>query len=316
LNKKSAIENRQLEIKSLEGTCLLSSPDNPQIEPQPEANAEPQVSPPIPAGPFAPDLAGLATATPVPAAPPVENPVWSGWDVLVIAALTFVTMIVLQLAVLLGAHWWRYRHESLSDVAQKPIILLVSQFLIYAAVAAFMVMLVEGKYHAPFWQAIRWNWPRAQWRLLALGAVMFLGLGLLENLMPMPKDTPFEHLFDRPRDAYLISLIAVTLGPLMEELFFRGFMYPVLARRMGVLWGIILTALPFGLIHLPQYGWAWGAALVIFLVGVVCGAVRAATKSVAASFLVHVGYNGAQMVIALVATHGFRHLDAMGMVSF
>ena len=287
----------------------MASSDNPQIEPQPSVNAEPQTSAPIPPGPLDPDLAGLTTGTPIPPPPPVENPVFTGWDVLAIAALTFATMVVLQLAVLLGAHWWRYPHESLSDVAEKPIILLLSQFLIYAAVAAFMVMLVEGKYHVAFWQAIRWNWPRAGWRLLVLGVAMLLVLSLLESLLPMPKDTPFEHLFDRPRDAYLLSLIAVTLGPLMEELFFRGFMYPVLARRIGVVWGIILTALPFGLIHLPQYGYAWGAALVIFLVGVVCGAVRAATKSVAASFLVHVGYNGAQMLIMAVASHGFRNVE-------
>jgi uncharacterized protein len=235
--------------------------------------------------------------------------VWTGWDVLAIAALTFLTMVVLQLGVLLAAHRWSYPHENMSEVAQKPILLLVSQFLIYVAVAACMIMMVEGKYQVPFWQAIRWNWPRAEWKLLGLGVVLLLALSMLESLLPLPKDTPFEHLFDRPRDAYLLSLIAVSLGPLMEELFFRGFLYPVLARRMGVVWGILLTALPFGLIHLPQYGWAWGAALVIFLVGVVCGAVRAATKSVAASFLVHVGYNGTQMIIALVATHGFRHLE-------
>jgi len=307
------IGNRKLAIGSQTvRSRLLSSSDNPQIEPQPLSSAAPQTSAPASSDPFSPAPAALANGAPVPIMPPpVENPVWSGWDVLVIAALTFVTMIVLQLAVLLGAHWWRYPHESLSDVAQKPILLLVSQFLIYAAVAAFMVMLVEGKYHVPFWQAVRWNWPRGVWQLLGLGVGLLLILSLLQSLLPMPKDTPFEHLFDRPRDAYLISLIAVTLGPLMEELFFRGFMYPVLARRFGVVWGIILTALPFGLIHLPQYGWAWGAALVIFLVGVVCGVVRAMTKSVGASFLVHVGYNGAQMVIAVVATHGFRHLDAM-----
>jgi hypothetical protein len=251
----------------------------------------------------------LANVTPAPPTPPVENPVWNGWDVLAIAGLTIVTMLVLQLLVLAGALWIAYPHSNLAQVAQKPILLLVSQFLIYVAVAACMIMLVEGKYHVPFWQAIRWNWPQAAWRLLGLGVVLLLALTVLENMLPMPKETPFEHLFDRPRDAYLLSLIAVTLGPLMEELFFRGFMYPVLARRMGVVWGILLTALPFGLIHLPQYGWAWGAALVIFLVGVVCGAVRATTKSVAASFLVHVGYNGTQMVIALMVTHGFRQVE-------
>lgn len=280
-------------------------------------------TPQVPAETAAPSTSDAASPPSAPerfasvsAPPPVENPVWSGWDVLAIAALTFVTMVVVQVAVLLAAHWWRYPHESLSDIAQKPILLLISQLPVYVAVAVFMIMLVEGKYHVPFWQAIRWSWPAAQWRLLGLGALMLVVLSVLQSLLPMPKDTPFEHLFDRPRDAYLISIIAVSIGPLMEELFFRGFLYPVLARRMGVVWGVLLTALPFGLIHLPQYGWAWGAALVIFLVGVVCGAVRAATKSVAASFLVHVGYNGTQMLIALAATHGFRHLDGMGMASF
>jgi hypothetical protein len=280
----------------------LSSSDNPQLE-QPSLKAESQTPTPI-AGDFA--QPGLAHASMLPE--PIENPVWNGWDVLLIAGLTLVTMLVLQLAVLLAAHRFWFPYEDLADVSKKPILLIVSQFLIYIPVAACMILLVEGKYHVRFWQAIRWNWPRSQWKLLALGAAMFFVLGLLQNLLPMPKDTPFEHLFDSPRDAYLLSIIAVTLGPLMEELFFRGFMYPVLARRMGAAWAIALTALPFGLIHLPQYGWAWGAALVIFLVGVVCGVVRAVQRSVAASFLVHAGFNGTQMLIAVVMTQGFRHM--------
>jgi len=282
----------------------LSSSDNPQFEPQPMVTVEPQAPMPITPDPFVP--VGLAPGPTAP--PPVENPVWSGWDVLLIAVLTFLTMLVLQMLVIVGALWLVYPHSNLAAVAQKPILLLLSQFLIYAAVAACMVMLVEGKYHVAFWRAIRWNWPRSEWKLLGIGAAMMIVLGLLQSLLPMPKDTPFEHLFDRPRDAYLLAIIAVSLGPLMEELFFRGFMYPVLARRMGAAWAIALTALPFGLIHLPQYGWAWGAALVIVLVGVVCGIVRAQTGSVGASFLVHVGYNGTQMLIAVVVTQGFRHM--------
>ena len=275
------------------------------------ASADPQAPPPIAPDPYSPpsDLDSAVTVAPVPTAPPpIENPVWSGWDVLLIAALTFLTTLVLQMVVIVGALWLVYPHSNLAAVAQKPILLLLSQFLIYGVVAACMVMLVEGKYHVAFWRAIRWNWPRSEWKLLGIGAVMLVVLGLLQSLLPMPKDTPFEHLFDRPRDAYLLAIIAVSLGPLMEELFFRGFMYPVLARRMGAAWAIALTALPFGLIHLPQYGWAWGAALVIVLVGVVCGVVRAQTGSVGASFLVHVGYNGTQMLIAVVVTQGFRHM--------
>jgi hypothetical protein len=284
----------------------LSFSDNPQFDPQAPVSAEPaQITP----APFTIGPDGPVMVAPQALAAPVRDPVWSGWDVLLIAGLTVIAMLVLQLVVIFGAAWFVYPHANLTEVAQKPILLLLSQFLIYAVVAAFMVMLVEGKYHVPFWEAIRWKWPSSEWKLLGLGATMMFTLGLLQSLLPMPKDTPFEHLFDRPRDAYLLSIIAVSLGPLMEEIFFRGFMYPVLARRMGAVWAIVLTALPFGLIHLPQYGWAWGAALVIVLVGVVCGVVRAVTGSVAASFLVHVGYNGAQMIVAIVYTHGFRHLN-------
>ena len=64
-----------------------------------------------------------------------------------------------------------------------------------------------------------------------------LGLDLLGRFLPMPKTTPFDQFFERPSDAYLTAVFAVTLGPLMEELFFRGFLYPVLARRTGSVLG-------------------------------------------------------------------------------
>jgi len=247
---------------------------------------------------------------------PVENPVWNGWDVLQIAGLTVLSVFVLQVVILFGARQFAYPHSPLREVAQKPVLAILAQLLAYIVVALFMVLLIEGKYHVRFLQAIRWNWPRNKsFILLGLG-VLTVSLDLLSHFLPMPKSTPFEQFFARPVDAYLVSIFAVTLGPLMEELFFRGFLYPVLARRMGMAWAIIFTALPFGLIHSVQYGNAWSAVLVIFLVGVVLTSVRAVTKSVAASFLVHVGYNGTLMMLAAVATHGFRHMEKSGFVLF
>ena len=140
-----------------------------------------------------------------------------------------------------------------------------------------------------------------------------LAFDAMARFLPMPKSTPFDQFFAHPSDAYLTAIFAVTLGPLMEELFFRGFLYPVVARRLGAFWGILLTALPFGLMHYLQYR-SWSAVLIIVLVGVVLTTVRAVTKSVASSFLAHVGYNGTLMVIAAVATDGFRHMDKAGVI--
>ena len=56
--------------------------------------------------------------------------------------------------------------------------------------------------------------------------------------------------------------------------------------------------------------------LIIFLVGIVLTTVRAVTKSVASSFLAHVGYNGTLMVLAAWATDGFRHMEKAAFLMF
>jgi membrane protease YdiL (CAAX protease family) len=294
----------------------LSSPDNSQFEVHRTLSTEP-LSPAPGSASLAVDQFSPAALAPIPPPPAPRDPVWSGWDVLQIAGLTLLTLFVAQLVIVVVAQRVAYPRVAFADVAQKPVLALLSELLTYGAVAVFMILLVEGKYHVRFWEAIRWRWPgRAVGRFLFVGVALLFALNLLEHFLPTPKSTPFEQFFARPMDAYLTSIFAVTIGPLMEELFFRGFLYPVLERRVGVFAGILLTALPFGLMHLPQYGYEWSAVLIIFLVGVVLTAVRAATKSVAAGFLVHVGYNGGLMILAAVATDGFRHMEKAGVGLF
>ena len=97
----------------------------------------------------------------------------------------------------------------------------------------------------------------------------------------------------------------------MEELFFRGFLYPVLRQRLGVAAGIFITALGFGLVHASQYGYSWLSILLIFVVGIVLAMVREKSNSVAAGFLVHAGYNATIMMLVFLATDGFRHLEKL-----
>ncbi len=246
-----------------------------------------------------------------------ENPVWSGWDVLLIAFLTLLTLIIVESITLVGA--WRlvYPRSNLSEVAQKQALGIVGQALSYVVIGLFMIMLVEGKYHVRFWKAIGWNWPSPQAKLLGFG-ILGVGTVLLDvvssRVLPMPKSTPFDQFFSNPQDAYLLAAFAITLGPLWEELFFRGFLYPAVARRTGVAAAVVLTSIPFGLIHYSQYK-SWAAVLVIFLVGVVLTVVRAVTKSVAASFVVHVGYNTTLMVLTAAATGGFHHMEKATMLT-
>ncbi|HVI11012.1 MAG TPA: CPBP family intramembrane glutamic endopeptidase [Candidatus Binatia bacterium] len=283
----------------------MSSLHNPQFEPA-DLNREGQGPGPLAGEPAPPQL------LPLEAPKTAENPVFSGWDVLQIAGFTMATLFLVQLVVVSAANHFLYPRESWTDVAQKLSLALVSQLITYGLVALFMVLLIRVKYSSAFLSSVRWNWPRSLWPWIGIGIVLFLGLSLFSRLLPIPQSTPFDQFFKHPRDAYLTSIFAVTLGPLMEELFFRGFLYPVLARRLGLVAGVLITSLLFGLLHMFEYGFAWGIVLIIFLVGVACTVVRAQTKSVAASFLVHAGYNATNMVLIAIATSGFRHMDKLG----
>jgi membrane protease YdiL (CAAX protease family) len=171
-----------------------------------------------------------------------------------------------------------------------------------------MMMFVEGTFHRPFWKAIRWNWPR-NWALFVPIGMVMVSLQVLERFFKVPKHIPMEEFLATPLAAIMTAILAVTLGPLMEELFFRGFLYPVLARRFGVGVGIFATAIGFGLIHGLQLAFAPGLVLIIFLVGVVLTIVRAKTNSVGSSFVVHVAYNSTIVAMALIAgRHGDKVL--------
>jgi membrane protease YdiL (CAAX protease family) len=89
----------------------------------------------------------------------------------------------------------------------------------------------------------------------------------------------------------LIAVFAVTLGPLCEELAFRGFLQPVLVRSFGVVFGIVLAAIPFGLLHLSEYGNSWRHVLLITLTGIAFGCMRQLTGSTRAAAIMHAAYN-------------------------
>ncbi|MBV9182441.1 MAG: CPBP family intramembrane metalloprotease [Acidobacteria bacterium] len=234
--------------------------------------------------------------------PPAENPPWSGGDVVRIALLMFVIPYCLLPLVAIVVQKLFYGSLPWILVAQKPWVALSTQFAWYAVVAAYMISFVEGTWHQSFWTMIRWNWPTNYWPAMVPIGILLVFLQSLERFFNIPKHIPMEEFLSTPIAAALTGIFAVTFGPLMEELFFRGFLYPVIARRFGMVIGVLTTATAFGLIHAAQLAFAWGLVLIIFLVGLVLTIVRARTGSVGASFVVHVAYNSTLVVLGLIAS--------------
>jgi uncharacterized protein len=242
---------------------------------------------------------------------PSENPPWSGWDVLQIVFLTIASVAVFLPLVALAAQRLLYRNVVFSQVVTYPLVTVLGQGLAYLVILAFMVSIVKRVPGRDFSQAIRWNWPQNWSAYLLGGVVLSFTLQGIARLLPIPKELPMDRFFRTPGEAWALSLFGITFAPLLEELFFRGFLYPVLVRRFGAAIGVVATAAGFGLIHAPQLGRAWGPVLVIFIVGLALTITRAVTKSVAPGLLMHMAYNGTLSILLFVGTDGFRHLERL-----
>jgi uncharacterized protein len=255
---------------------------------------------------------GRAPLLPVPPAPEPRDPAWSGMDVVRLVFLALVSLFVGVGVVLLVAHLWIAPHSSIAALGRSPIITVAGQAVAYFLILAYMYVLVTRERCRPdFFSAIHWNWPNNVVPYIVVGLVLSFALQLLAHLLPMPKGLPIDTFFRTPVEAWVLTLFGITLAPLMEELFFRGFLYPVLVRGIGKPVAIFFTAFAFALLHGSQLLFSWGPVLVIFLVGMVLTMVRAYKDSVAAGLLIHVAYNGTISALMFAATDGFRHLEKL-----
>jgi len=65
----------------------------------------------------------------------------------------------------------------------------------------------------------------------------------------------------------------------------------VLVRSFGAVAGVVLAAIPFGLLHLSQYGGSWRHGLLITMAGVGFGWMRQVSGSTRAAAIMHAAYN-------------------------
>jgi membrane protease YdiL (CAAX protease family) len=157
----------------------------------------------------------------------------------------------------------------------------------------------------PLWAILRFRYDRSPVELLrlsisprdvapsfALGIIAAVSVFAAAALLkPPPIETPLEKLLEDNPSLIAMAIFGVTLGPWFEELFFRGLLQPVMTRAAGVVVGIGISALPFALLHGPQYGWSWRHIVLVAAAGVAFGWQRYRTDSTGAAAVMHAAYN-------------------------
>jgi len=261
---------------------------------------------------------------------------------LILVAIAFVGMVgaILLMRGALDLHLFGVStvQQASSDI-HYTIGFMASMYLSSFALAWFIFPLI---WHKSLFAGLQWNFastwqPRRLLILLSAAFACFILAMVDELVLPGPANAPIDKLFDSRTAAWLLFAFGVTFAPFFEEIAFRGFLLPALCTAFdwygekltgntappldagdhphwslfAMILGSIATSIPFALMHAEQTAWSLGPFLLLVAVSLVLCWARLASRSLAASVLVHSSYNLLLFSLMLLGTGGFRNLDKM-----
>jgi len=235
---------------------------------------------------------------------PAQPQIWGFWKTvawgipITLAAVLFQTLgAVGYLAI------WRALHPQnpirLAEAATNGAVIASSLALSAPLVILVLIWIVRLS-KIPISEYLALKWPG--WRELAVGVAglaIVLGTTSLAAAALGEQTPPFiADTFNSARAAGLLPLLVfsfVFLGPLQEELVFRGFFFAGFAPSIGAWPAIALTAAVWAVSHL-QYEWFFIGE--IFALGVLFGWLRWRSGSTILTFILHAFVNGMAVVAA------------------
>lgn len=238
---------------------------------------------------------------PAPVPEPRRFPFWGYSDLGLFLAMSVglfvaVGLILALIAILLGGA----RGE---EFMKNPLALIGSQLVVELLLVGFLFVLFRVRYAEDFLRGVEFHALPVKLALPAflLGPILAVATALLIAALRPPKiASPFDKFLRDPTSLALLFVFAVCIGPIFEELIFRGLLFPLLRRDLGLAGGLVVSGFLFGLIHAGQYGWAWQPVAGLTFTGAVLGFIRHWTGSTLGSTLTHATYNLALFAVMLL----------------
>ncbi len=264
-------------------------------------------------------LAGVPSGAPSGRVLPEDLRVsWSWPHLIIFLFFGFASLMVVQLAFVFYVS--ANKHLTATQVQQvfegSPQLLVGSNVIWYGLLFLFLYVTLAVLRDAPFWRSLGWRRLNANpasgkgtwWMYFFSGCGLAIFVAAASFNMKNTEHLPIQELFKNRTGALLLMAMAVLIAPLVEETVFRGYLYPLFAKSLGVLPGVLITGVLFGLMHGSQLGWTWGLVSLLTFVGVIFTFARARTGTVLASFFLHLGYNSMIAASSIIATKGFQHM--------
>jgi len=222
---------------------------------------------------------------------PVE-PLWSIGDVIkvIILFLFFSNVFSIFAHIIAGFSGARIDRRLGMIISTGGMDLLVMLFILHFVIVRHQQKVIAlGISFKNFLKNLRLSM-YAYLSFLPIVAVILLFVLLVSRLLNYtpPPEPIYELIFQEKRVVLLIviSVLISVAGPIIEEIFFRGFLYSALRKRFRVFWAVLISAFVFSLLHTNVLGF-----LPILGLGVLLAYLREKTNSLMPSICIHVVHN-------------------------
>ena len=258
----------------------------------------------------------------------------------ILLAIASIGFVIAGLVVRLVFHFHLWGVTTIAQATDNIHYTLLSMAVLYVSSFAIAFFFFPRLWERPFFAALQWNAPSARrhfWLLFSGAAFCFVLAMVDELIIPGPTNAPIDKMFSNTSAAWLLFAFGVTVAPFFEEMTFRGFLLPALCTAIdwavskrndqpppplgpdghpqwslpAMIAGSLITSLPFAAMHAEQIAHSIGPLVLLYCVSLVLCFARLATRSLAASTLLHATYNFLLFFMMLVGTGGFKHLDKM-----
>lgn len=263
---------------------------------------------------------------------PADVDWWRSWlDLLKGVGVWIVSVLMLVFVpVLVALPYMIYRFATAG--APSPEAIQSDKTLIFLSVLAIIpthlltlvvvwIVISEGG-KRPFWKTLGFEWPenvsRKMGAIVSVGlAIALLGVAWLVTKLYGGDKTQLDLLIESSLPArFATAFVAFATAPLVEEIVYRGVLYPAIQKVAGMVarmfnptlegpvgMGIAITfvSLLFAGVHVFQYYNNLAVITVITLLSITLTMARAFTGKVLPSFIIHLVFNGIQSLLLVLS---------------
>ncbi|MDA1060270.1 MAG: type II CAAX endopeptidase family protein [bacterium] len=237
---------------------------------------------------------------------------WSIKDILLVTIFAGIMVGVLALTL---------KYSGLGEIAdsseRKGLIIAGIFILQWIAIFLPLILITRKKYKLK-WEHFGFKRISVKKTIaLVIGSyLLFIGISILIGIFIILTDIRIPGyqvqddilpLFGEGLTNLIIAGVLITVvAPLIEEIFFRGFLLRTISGKIGIVWGSIVAALIFAALHMP-----WQSFIPIFILGIIINRIVINSKSLWPAIVFHMLNNAIVFAFLLALENNLIDLEEL-----